>query len=230
MKTLSKFLSVAVIASASLFAGGGFVPAPQPDVEPVEPAVAEIPATEPESTIKPYIGGGIGSSSTSVSSQAKVCGGCQYDKLNQAVSKAPDKLLKWGGDGSATSAMALVGSEVNDYLAVEGRLTKSVSDYEIKDHKPISMYNVGLYLKPQYKFEDFSVYALLGYGFTNINFMDVDTKANGFQYGGGASYDINDQLTVFADYTKLVGQSKKISEATTLKDIDNINAGLIYRP
>ena len=230
MKTLSKFLSVAVITSVSLFAGGGFVPAPQPDVEPIEPAVAEIPATEPESEIKPYIGGGIGSSSTSVSSQALVCGGCQYDKLNQTVSKAPDKLLKWGGDGSATTMMGLAGVEVNDYLAVEGRLTKSVSDYEIKDHKPISMYNAALYLKPQYKFEDFGVYALLGYGLTNVSFMNKDTKTSGFQYGGGASYDINDQLTVFADYTKLVGQSKKISEATTIKDIDNVNAGLIYRP
>ena len=230
MKTLTKLLSVAVIASSSLFAGGGFVPAPEPDVEPVEPAVAEVPATEPESEIKPYVGGALGTSSTTVSSQALVCGGCQYDKLNQTNSHAPDKLLKWGGDGSATTMMGLAGVEINDYLAVEGRLTKSVSDYEIKDHKPISMYNAALYLKPQYKFEDFGVYALLGYGLTNVSFMDNDTKTSGFQYGAGASYDINDQISAFADYTKLVGSSKKISEATTLKDIDNVNVGIIYRP
>jgi len=230
MKTLSRFLSVAVIASASLFAGGGFVPAPQPDVEPVEPAVAEIPATEPESEIKPYVGGALGTSNTDVSSQAKVCGGCQYDKLNQTTSKAPDKLLKWGGSGSATTMMGLAGVEINDFLAIEGRVTKSVSDYEIKDHKPISMTNAALYLKPQYKLEDFSLYALLGYGITSIDFMENNTKANGLQYGAGASYDINDQISLFADYTKLVGTSKKISEATTLKSIDNVNAGVIYRP
>ncbi|HGZ70917.1 MAG TPA: porin family protein [Nitratifractor sp.] len=230
MKTLSRFLSVAVIASASLFAGGGFVPTPQPDVEPVEPAVAEIPATEPASEIKPYIGGALGTSTADVSSQAVVCGGCQYDKLNQTTSKAPDKLLKWGGSGSATTMTGLAGVEINDYIAVEGRLTKAVSDYEIKDHKPISMLNAALYLKPQYKFEDFSVYALLGYGLTSVDFMDQNTKVHGFQYGGGASYDLNDQVSLFADYTKLVGQSKKISEATTLKSIDNVSAGVIYRP
>ncbi len=230
MKTLSRFVGIAVIASASLFAGGGFTPAPQPDVEPVEPAVAEIPATEPASEIKPYVGGALGTSSAKVSSQAKVCGGCQYDKLNQTTSRAPDKLLKWGGTGSATTMMGLAGVEVNDYLAIEGRVTKTVSDYEIKDHKPISMLNAALYLKPQYKFEDFSVYALLGYGISSIDFMDNNTKVNGLQYGAGASYDINDQISLFADYTKLVGQSKKISEATTLNSIDNVNAGVIYRP
>lgn len=230
MKTITKILGVAVIASMSLFAGGGFVAAPQPDVEPVEPAIAEIPASEPAKEIQPYFGGALGSSSAKVHSEATVCGGCQYNKLEQTNSKAPDKLLQWGGTGSATTVMGLAGVELNDFLAIEGRLTKSVSDYEIKDHKPISMLNAAVYLKPQYKFEDFSVYGLLGYGMTKVDFMDKTTSLNGFQYGGGASYDVNDQVSVFADYTQLVGQGKKISEATTLKSIDNVNAGVIYRP
>jgi len=233
MKTISRLLSVAVIASASLFAGGAFIPAPtQPDVEPVEPAVAEIPETAPakETNIQPYFGGALGSSSAKVSSQAKVCGGCQYDKISQTNSKAPDKLLKWGGSSDSTSAMALAGVELNDFLAVEARLTKAVSDYEIKDHKPISYTNAAVYLKPQYKFEMGSVYALLGYGISKFDFMENSTTATGFQYGAGASYNVNDDLSAFIDYTKLYGGGKKISDATTMNGIDSVNAGLIFKP
>jgi len=231
MKTISKFLSVTVIASSALFAGGAFIPEPTaPDVEPVQPAIAEIPETEPAKDIQPYFGGALGSSTAKVSSQAKVCGGCQYDKINQTSSKAPDQLLKWGGSGDSTSMMALAGVEVNDFLAVEARITKAVSDYEIKDHKPISYVNGAVYLKPQYKFELGSVYGLLGYGVSKIDFMDESTNAAGFQYGAGASYNVNDELAVFADYTKLYGGGKKISEATTMNGIDSINAGVIFKP
>ena len=233
MKTMSKLLSAAVVASSFLFAGGGFVPAPtQPDVEPVEPAVAEIPETAPaqQSNIQPYFGGGIGTSTAKVNSQAKVCGGCQYDKVNQTSSKSADKILKWGGSGDSSTIMALAGVEVNDFLAVEGRLTKAVSDYEIKDHKPISYTNAAVYLKPQMKFEVGSVYGLIGYGISKIDFMGESTTAGGIQYGAGGTFNISDELAAFADYTKLYGGGKKISEATTMNGIDSINAGIIYRP
>ena len=239
MKTISKFMSIALIASSTLFAGGPFVAAPEPDVEPVEPAVAEIPqpsapepAPEPQrsSTIKPYFGGGLGSSSATVKSQAKVCGGCEYDKINQTTSKQSDKILNWGGSDSATNGMILAGVEVNDYLAVEGRITKGISDYEIKDHKPISYSNAAVYLKPQAKFENFTVYGLVGYGISSIDFMGKNTKASGLQYGAGGSYDITDQLAAFADYTQLMGSSKKISDASTLSSISSVNVGVIYKP
>jgi len=232
MKRVSKFLSIAVVASSFLFAGGGFVPGPtQPDVEPVEPAVAEIPETAPEkSDVQPYFGGAIGSATTSVSSQAEVCGGCQYDKLNQTSSKAPNKILKWGGSGDSTSAMALAGVDVNDFLAVEARLTKAVSDFEIKDHKPISYVNGAIYIKPQYKFEMGSVYGLLGYGISKVDFMGKSTTLNSFQYGAGGTYNISDDLSAFADYTQLYGGGKKISDATTLGSVSTVNAGVIYRP
>ena len=243
MKTISKFLSIAVIASSALFAGGPFVAAPTPDVEPVEPAIAEVPqpAPEPEpvapatveapkSSIKVYVGGGLGSSTASVQSSAKVCGGCQYDKLNQSTSKTNDKIINWGGSDSSTNGMILGGVEVNDYLAVEGRLTKSVSDYEIKDHKPISFSNAAIYLKPQMKFDKFAVYGLLGYGVSSIDFMGKNTKNSGFQYGAGGSYSVTDQLSVFADYTQLMGSSTKISDASTLGSIDSVNAGVIFKP
>jgi len=233
MKTISKIMGIAIIASSALFAGGPFVAAPQPDVEPVEPAVAEIPQTtapEPESTIKPYFGGGLGTSSADAKSSAKVCGGCQYDKLNQTTSKSSDKIINWGGSDSATNGMILAGVEVNDYLAVEARITKGISDYEIKDHKPISYSNAAVYLKPQAKFENFTVYGLLGYGVSSIDFMGKNTKEGGFQYGAGGSYDITDQLAAFADYTQLMSSSKKISDATTLGSISSVNLGIIYKP
>jgi len=231
MKTIVKLLSVTLISGSVLFAGGAFVPAPEPDTEPVEPAVAEIPqAPAPQNNIKPYLGGALGASSLDVHSQAKVCGGCQYDKLNQTSSHAPDKIINWGGSGDSTTGTILAGVEVNDFLAVEGRLTKAISDYEIKDHKPISFTNAALYLKPQYKFEAATVYALLGYGISKFDFMGNSTTVNGFQYGAGGSYDINDEMSVFADYTKLYGGGDKISQATTAGDVSSINAGVIFKP
>ena len=231
MKTLTKFLSLALIASGALFAGGAFVPAPTaPDAEPVEPAVAEIPEAPEEDSIKPYFGGGIGTSSATVDSTASVCGGCQYDKLTQTSYKEDDVTLNWGGDGDAATATALAGIDVNDFLAVEARLTTTISDYEIKDHQPISLTNAALYLKPQYKFEAATVYALLGYGVSKVDFMDDTTTVNGFQYGAGASYDWNDEMSIFADYTKLVSTGEKISDATTLDKVGSFNAGVIFRP
>ena len=231
MKTLTKFLSISLIVSGALFGGGAFVPAPeQPDIEPVEPAIAEVPEAPEGKKIQPYVGGSIGGSTGSVKSSAKVCGGCQYDKLNQTSTKAPDKTLNWGGEDTATTGTILAGAEVNDYLAVEGRITKTLSDYEIKDHKPISLTNAAIYLKPQYKFEMATVYALLGYGVSKIDFMDKTTTANGFQYGAGASYDMSDEVSLFADYTKLMSSGKKISKATKMDSVSTFNLGAIFRP
>ena len=233
MKTLTKFLSLALIASGTLFAGGAFVPAPTttvPDAEPVEPAVAEVPEAPETQTFKPYFGGALGSSSSTVKTTMSKCGGCEIDKVNQTTTKAPDTTESWGGSGDAATATALAGVEVNDFLAVEGRLTQTISDYEIKNHKPISLTNAAIYLKPQYKFEAASVYGLIGYGVSKIDFMDKTTTVNGFQYGAGASYDWSDELSVFADYTKLVSSSEKISDYTKLDSIGSVNAGVIFRP
>jgi opacity protein-like surface antigen len=233
MKTLTKFLSLALIASGTLFAGGAFVPAPAttvPDAEPVEPAVAEIPTSVESQGFQPYFGGSLGSSSSTVHTSMSKCGGCEIDKVNQVTTKAPDKKETWGGSGDAATATALAGVEVNDFLAVEARLTKSISDYEIKNHKPISLTNAAIYLKPQYKFEAASIYGLLGYGVSKIDFMDKTTTVNGFQYGAGASYDWSDELSVFADYTKLVSSNQKISDYTKMDSVGSVNAGVIFRP
>jgi len=230
MKTLSKILTLAIVASGFLFAGGAFVPAQTPDAEPVEPAVAEIPEAPAPQNLKPYFGGALGTSTAKVNTSMTKCGGCEIDKLNQTTHKGTDKTVSWGGSGDATTATALAGVEVNDFLAVEGRLTKTVSDYEIKDHKPINLTNAAIYLKPQYKFEAASIYGLFGYGISKVDFMDKTTTVNGFQYGAGASYDWNDELSVFADYTKLVSSDHKISKYTKLKSIGSLNAGVIFRP
>ena len=231
MKTIAKLLSVTLISGSVLFAGGAFVPAPEPDTEPVEPAIAEIPeAPAPKNPIKPYVGAALSGSSATANSQAKVCGGCQYDKLNQRSSRSPDKILNWGGSASTTMGTILAGVEVNDFLALEARLSKTIAAYQIKDHKPITFSNAAVYLKPQYKFELATVYALLGYGISKIDFMDNSTIAHGLQYGAGGSYDINDEMSIFADYTKLYGGGDKISQATTAGDVSSINAGVIFKP
>ncbi|NPA28078.1 MAG: porin family protein [Epsilonproteobacteria bacterium] len=232
MKKLTTFIGIALVSTNALFGGGPFVPAPtpEPDTEPVAPAISEVPEAPETKDFQPYFGGAIGSSSASVSSEAEVCGGCEYDKINQTTTKKDDTILRWGGSDDAATIMALAGVEINDFLAIEGRFTKAVSDFEIKDHQPISFYNAAIYLKPQYKFEMASIYGLIGYGYSSFDFMGNTTSDSGFQYGAGASYDITDEITAFADYTKLYGGGKKISEATTMNDVDSVNVGIIYKP
>ncbi|MBA1419781.1 MAG: outer membrane beta-barrel protein [Epsilonproteobacteria bacterium] len=74
---------------------------------------------------------------------------------------------------SATGIMLQAGYQVNDYLAVEGRYTIHLGNLKY-DHGdttnpnysdyPGDFSNVGIYLKPMYRIENFSLYGLLGYG------------------------------------------------------------------
>jgi opacity protein-like surface antigen len=57
-----------------------------------------------------------------------------------------------------------------------------------------------------YPVGNFNLYALLGYGeveITNIPLGDVDRAEDGFQWGLGAGYQVNNEISVFIDYTQM---------------------------
>ena len=105
------------------------------------------------------------------------------------------------GDGVLLNA----GYQYNPYLAIEARYSTTVGDMDATGAaSPSSNYklnNLGLYIKPMIQMEQISLYALLGYG--KLSFTDFGgTKhsENAFQWGIGAGYDINKNLSLQLDY------------------------------
>ena len=151
--------------------------------------------------------------------------GASYTYVNTNISQ--DTFFDGNGDGSL-----IVGYNVLNYLAVEGRVSKT---------------SWSVFAKPSYSFNNsLTVYGLFGTGqvkLTNTYIEDYEENVSrpyfepsdkdeevqhvehtrtfytktSFQYGVGVTYNINRDVMVFADYTK--------PDA----DIDMINVGVAYR-
>jgi opacity protein-like surface antigen len=120
-------------------------------------------------------------------------------------------------DESFTSlgATAQIGYRYNAYIGVEARYTQSVGDVAYAkgntafaniSNYPTTSSNIALYLKPQYPLGDFTVYGLLGYGmvqYTDLPTGTSDKTESAFQWGVGAEYLLMDNVSLFADYSRL---------------------------
>ena len=120
---------------------------------------------------------------------------------------------------SANGMMLQAGYQYNRYIAVEGRYTLHMGDVEYDngstsnpnyDDYPTDFTNAAIYLKPMYPIDDFSIYALLGYGeveLTNIPLggpgIGADRAESGFQWGLGGSYTFNENISGFVDYVRM---------------------------
>lgn len=172
-KTTLSMVSILALGGLA-FAGG--------DIAPVEPVV-ETPVVVEQSPF--YLGIGIGAA-----------------MLNDDVTNE---------EFESTTLMLQAGYIFNQYVAFEGRYTFGFNtDYDPGNTTASSsdydgdFSSWGLYVKPMYPIGDFSLYALLGYG--GVMFDDLaggDAYEDGFQWGLGADYSVNDNFSVFLDYVKL---------------------------
>ena len=84
-----------------------------------------------------------------------------------------------------------------------------------------------------YPIGDFTVYGLLGYGQVEMEGVGWSWDDTSFQWGLGASYAINDNFAVFADYTLLYDDdsipSWLIGMDTIDRTVDAITVGLTYK-
>jgi len=117
---------------------------------------------------------------------------------------------------SAVGTMIQVGYQLNQHFAVEGRYTRNVGAVKYQHGKtsnpdnsdyPTHFSNAAIYLKPMYPIGKLSLYALLGYGRTQMTNLPgggagvtADRAEGGFQWGVGASYRASRHVFVFADY------------------------------
>jgi len=175
----------AVIAISSLgFAGG--------DMKDVEPAVVPVIPIVEEDDSNWYAGLALAYNQTYST---------DYGFFDDGV-ETQDETLKLVGQ---------VGYNFNEYIAVEGRIGKSIAE---EDYAEVTTYS--LFLKPQYPIsEDFTIYGLLGFGLVQVDGTDGDEPAHpdvvgeeilddtSFQWGFGLNYMVNEDFSLFIDYTKL---------------------------
>ncbi len=123
----------------------------------------------------------------------------------------------------------LAGYNFNEYIAVEGRYTTSFSYDE-----QVEMDGWSLFVKPQYPVtEDFSVYALLGYGGVNLDGQSgilalANMDDTTFQWGLGVSYMVMENVSLFADYTWLANDIDGETTIGNKIDVDAFTVGVNY--
>jgi opacity protein-like surface antigen len=88
--------------------------------------------------------------------------------------------------------------------------------------------NLALYLKPMYPVGGVTLYGLLGYGQVMLD-DGTEYSENGFQWGVGAGYTINDTVGFFVDYTRLY-DDQGFDTIWIDQDVvvDSVNVGVTY--
>jgi opacity protein-like surface antigen len=123
----------------------------------------------------------------------------------------------------------LAGYNFNKYIAVEGRYTTTFTEEDY-----VEMSGWSLFVKPQYPVtDDFKIYALLGFGGVTmdaVNNANVDVDDTAFQWGLGASYNVWENVEIFADYTSLAnGMDGTYWNGALEVDADVITMGVNYK-
>ena len=108
---------------------------------------------------------------------------------------------------SMTALSIIAGYNFNEYFALEGRYSVSLGDLEVETgnterDEAWDMSNIGLYLKPQYSIDTFTVYGLLGYGQLTLD-SDTSYSVGSFQYGAGINMMAADNIDIYIDYRRL---------------------------
>ncbi len=115
-------------------------------------------------------------------------------------------------DASTNAMMVNAGYKFNEYIAAEVRYWYGVGDVTF-DHNfftsvegSTDMDAWGIYAKPILPInEQFDIYGMIGYASSTMEnkiFTDngISGDLDGLSWGIGASYDINENVSVFADY------------------------------
>ncbi len=146
-------------------------------------------------------------------------------------------------DVDSDNLLFVAGYDYNQYIGVEGRYSVSVGDVELSDSDGYAetsddyeTTNWAIYVKPQYLMDNgFGVYALLGYGETEFSNLTETGSDDGFAWGLGAKYTVNN-WSLFLDYTDLVtdGELTGIEAAPGVPadldvQTDSWNFGVTYK-
>ena len=214
MKKLT--LSLAALAAMGTFAVAGG------DIAPVEPVV-DTPVVVENTDAGLYVGGA-------------------YGLLNADVTVST--VFGTEADASETfnEFMILGGYKINKFFAIEGRYWFGSAD-DIDWFGNGNPYNSsidawGVYAKPMYPVTDqFDVYALIGYGAADMTVKDPNADYlgddnDGFSWGLGGSYDVNDNVAVFVDFVRNYDDTityQEVNDVDVERTVDTWNFGVTYK-
>ena len=137
--------------------------------------------------------------------------------------------VEYIGDSIDTDNIALqAGYNINQYVAVEGRVNLGLDN---EDYSDAGVDSVALFVKPQYPVTpEFSVYGLLGYSWNTLySDLTEDVDADGFAYGIGAKYEVIEDVEIFADYTSVYSDTETYGLVDVDEDIYNVTVGATYK-
>ena len=158
-----------------------------------------------------------------------------YTGLGFGVFKLKDRTTKESLKANIITLIA--GYRINNYLSIEARASKSIEDLKYKkgstnnqDEKlDIDYTNLSFYLKPNYQFNNFNAYLLLGYNKLRVSkLLNYPRSSKSISYGAGFGYKIN-RVDVALEY--LVNYNKKGLDNLAIKDkikITHINLNITY--
>ena len=141
--------------------------------------------------------------------------------------------VDWGGASAHQDRLgdiALVaGYNFNEYIAVEGRYMTSIAHED-----SMEMDGWSVFVKPQYPVtENFSVYALLGFGGVNLDGIKgivTDVDDTDFQWGLGVDYQVMEDISVYVDYVWAADDMDGLLfNGATSVDVDEITIGVNYK-
>ncbi|MEA2029833.1 MAG: porin family protein [Campylobacterota bacterium] len=218
MKKLTLSIAVAVAMGSLAFAGGDI----EPIIEPIMTTPVVTKSVPTYSSAGFYVGLAYA-----------------YAMENERAGFAPSDITPLDDAAWELSGMMMAGYQVNDYFSVEGRFTANLDDvkYSGQDVDDYDLTNAALYAKVMYPVAPVAnVYALLGYGETTIEDKNTgnESKSDGLQWGVGAAYKVNKNVSLFADYTKLATEDEyelNSVELSGLPDLDvgAVNLGVAYK-
>ena len=205
-------IQMSIVALLSLstitFAGGLKSEIMQPPVEPIE-----VEEAQPSPF---YIGGG-------------------YSYVEGSDKNDDPSTMGYTYDIDADGIMFQIGYKINPYIAIEGRYTMANGadiDASFPNAGDADITNIAIYAKPTYPIGRVNIYGLLGYGKTEVDYSSsgivADWDKSGFQWGGGANFDITSHFAVFADYTRWCDFDEASGAYTTTREMDAITIGLTY--
>ncbi len=119
----------------------------------------------------------------------------------------------------------LAGYNWKTNLAFEARVTTTIAKRNFTQFTGFS-----LFVKPKYNYDNLTLYTLIGAGYISLDkYKGSNVKIDkfSFQLGLGAEYTINQDWSLFADYTLLARGVKGVILNAKKADLDSFNFGII---
>jgi len=154
--------------------------------------------------------------------------GASFSRAQMTNADFAERLQAMGGS-------VILGYRLNDYVALEGRYTRSTHlryTHQGKSKSLSASYtNLALYARLSYPIQHLSPYLLIGYGQNTLSSLSQSPRhERSFQYGAGLTYHLDDHWQLFGDYLRTyqgTGFDGRARQSTITSGL--LSAGVIYQ-